>query len=189
MPRIRVARRIDIDTALSDPLLLGAALGDIGSWKVWIAVLRAAFGLSLDREQKAIFASVADSRPPPTRRVDELIAVAGRRSGKSRVASAASIYCACFGKHRLARGEIGYVLVLAASQSQASVVFQYCHAFLMSSPILRQEVVSSTQSEIRLRNNVVIAVHSNSFRNVRGRTLLAVIADEMAFWRDESSAL
>jgi hypothetical protein len=34
----------------------------------------------------------------------------------------------------------------------------------------------------------VIAVHSNSFRTVRGRTLIAAIFDEVAFWRDETSA-
>jgi hypothetical protein len=34
----------------------------------------------------------------------------------------------------------------------------------------------------------VIAVHSNSFRTIRGRTLIAAIFDEVAFWRDETSA-
>ena len=45
-----------------------------------------------------------------------------------------------------------------------------------------------TAHEIRLTNGVVIAVHSNSFRLIRGRTLLAVVADELAYWRDETSA-
>ena len=40
-----------------------------------------------------------------------------------------------------------------------------------------------------LRNRVVIGVHAGSFRTVRGRTLLAVVADEVSFWKDESSAL
>jgi hypothetical protein len=31
-------------------------------------------------------------------------------------------------------------------------------------------------------------VHSNSFRTVRGRTLVAFILDEVSFWRDEASA-
>jgi hypothetical protein len=35
---------------------------------------------------------------------------------------------------------------------------------------------------------LVIAIHANSFRTVRGRTLLACIFDEIAFWRDETSA-
>ena len=44
------------------------------------------------------------------------------------------------------------------------------------------------REEIELRNGIVIAVHSNSFRSVRGRTLVAAVFDEVAFWRDESTA-
>jgi hypothetical protein len=186
---MRCGRGFNIEEALSDPLLLGSALGDIGSWKVWVSVLRAAFGLSLSRDQQAIFASVADGRPPPTHRVEELWVVAGRRSGKSRIAAAVATFLAVFGKHRLARGEIGHVLVLAASQAQAQTVFNYCVAFLQASDILKQEIASVTASEIRLKNSTCISVHSNSYRSVRGRTLVACVFDECAFWRDESSAL
>ncbi|MGB3746000.1 MAG: hypothetical protein WBD11_15975 [Xanthobacteraceae bacterium] len=41
---------------------------------------------------------------------------------------------------------------------------------------------------IELRNRVVIEVHTNSYRTVRGRSLLCVICDEVAFWRSEDSA-
>ena len=67
-------------------------------------------------------------------------------------------------------------------------MFEYCVAFLEQSPILCQELLSVTASEIRLRGNVVIGVHSNSFRNVRGRTLIACIFDECSFWRSDDSA-
>jgi hypothetical protein len=186
---MRCGRGFDISQALNDPLLLGAALGDIASWKVWLAVLRAAFGLSLDRDQKVIFSSVADGRPPPPVRVAELWCVAGRRSGKSRMAAAIAVYLALFGKHKtLARGEIGYVLCLGQTRDQASLVLNYALAFLQASPILKQEIVSTTQDEIRLRRNITIAIHTNSFRSVRGRTLLAVVADEIAYWAADDSA-
>jgi hypothetical protein len=42
--------------------------------------------------------------------------------------------------------------------------------------------------EIVLTTGVVIAIHTASFRTVRGRTLLACIFDEVAFWRDETGA-
>jgi hypothetical protein len=42
-----------IDDALTDRNLLGAALVDQGSWRVWRVVLRAAFGLALDEEELA----------------------------------------------------------------------------------------------------------------------------------------
>ena len=54
--------------------------------------------------------------------------------------------------------------------------------------MLRREIVDVTNDEIRLRNGVVIGIHSNSFRSIRSRTLLACIFDEVSFWRDDSSA-
>lgn len=179
---------ISIDAALLDPQLLGAALGDSASWQVWVAVLKAAFGQQLTETELHTFASVAGGRPPPTRRVRELWAVCGRRSGKSRVAAALAVFAACFVPHRLSAGERGTVLVLAASQAQARAVFEYALAFLLESPVLRQEVQGTTRHEIRLKSGVTIAIHPNSFRSIRGRTLLACVFDEIAFWRDETSA-
>jgi phage terminase large subunit-like protein len=136
----------------------------------------------------ATFRRVAGDRPPPGKRVKELSCVCARRSGKSRVAAALATYLALFEKHRLARGETGHVLTLAPTADQARTVFQYCNGFIDGSEPLRREVVSTTAHEIKLRNNAVIGVHACSHRSVRGRTLLAVIADETAFWRDETSA-
>jgi hypothetical protein len=49
------------------------------------------------------------------------------------------------------------------------------------------EIENITRSEITLRNGILIAVHSTSFRTIRGRTLIAAIFDECGFWRDESA--
>jgi hypothetical protein len=178
-----------IDRAFTDMRLLGAALGDQRSWQVWRVVLKAAFGIELNRDEARAFASVAGSRMPPKKRVRELWAVVGRRGGKSRMAGALAVFFAAFVQHRLAAGERGMVLVLAASQAQARTVFEYVRGFLDASPTLSKEIVASSQTEITLANGIVIAVHSNSFRTIRGRTLCACIMDEIAFWRDEASAL
>jgi hypothetical protein len=179
---------LPIDRALLDPRLLGAALGDSSSWSTWITVLRACFGLRLDEAQQRVFASVAGGRSPPTKRVRELWGLVGRKGGKSKMAAAISVYLALFVKHRLSRGEKGMVLVLAMSVDQARVVFNYCLGFLNESEALRKEIVDVTRSEIRLRNGIVIAVHANSFRSVRGRSLVAGVLDEVCFWRDDSTA-
>ena len=99
-----------------------------------------------------------------------------------------AVFLACFQEHDLDPGEQGFVLCLAASRDQAQLVFSYAQAFLRRSPILRQMIVRMTSTEIRLDNGCTIAVHSNSFRAIRGRTLLACIFDEVAYWRDEVSA-
>jgi hypothetical protein len=177
-----------IDVAMRDHRLLGAALGDTASWSTWIAVLKAAFGLGLTDEQYALFVSVAGQRMPPQYRVRELWCLCGRRAGKSRIAALVAVYIALFATPKLAPGELGAVLVLANGIEQAGRVFNYARAFITESPVLRRELVSATKSEIRLRNGVTIAVHANSFRSVRGWTLLACIFEEVSFWRDESSA-
>jgi hypothetical protein len=185
---VMTRRTIDIEQALRDPNLLGAALGDPATWEVWIVVLRAIFGLPLDEAQLEIFQSVAGGRLPPTQRVRELWAIVGRRGGKSRMAALLAVFIALFVKHKLVAGEVGMVLILAASVPQSRTVFNYVKAFLNKSPVLRKEIASETKEEIVLRTGIVIASHANSFRTVRGRTLVAAILDEVSFWRDDQSA-
>jgi hypothetical protein len=182
---------VHIDEALADPQLLGAALGPIEPWSTWLAALKAAFARPLNRAERLAFDAIAGSRKPPAQKVRELWAVIGRRGGKSRMAAAVAVAIATCIDHRskLSPGELGYVLVLSATIGQARAVFRYCLAFIEASPILRQLLDGEpTADEIRLKGGIVIAVHTNSFRTVRGRTLLASIFDECAFWRDESGA-
>jgi hypothetical protein len=181
---------MSIDEALTDPHLLGAALeSDIAPWQTWRVALKGAFGLPLNDQERAIFSAIAGGRNPPARRVRELWCIVGRKGGKSKIAGACAAYFALFVPHRLSPGEKGLVLVLAASRDQAVVVFDYIRGYLEASPVLAQEVLEVTRTEIRLRNGVTIAVHANSYRTVRGRTLLACVFDETAFWRSEDSAV
>ena len=186
-----IARKIDIDRALCDEKLLGAALGDPDTWLTWRAVLKATFGLELDDDEVERFAGVSGGREPPVNRVSELWAIAGRRSGKSRMAAALATYLAAFvdWTKKLAPGEPGFVLTLSPTIAQAELITEYCRAFLEESPILRRKVIASNKKEIRLDGNITIAAHPNSFRSTRGRTLLAAIMDEAAFYRDETSAI
>jgi hypothetical protein len=109
-------------------------------------------------------------------------------SAKTNCAAPAGVYLACFVPRRLAPGEVGEVMVIAASAAQAQVVFKYIVGFLEASPILRQEIVSVTADEVRLRGNIVLGVRAGNFRTIRGRTLLACLVDEVSFLRDETSA-
>jgi hypothetical protein len=176
-----------IDRAL-DARLLGKTLSDISTWATWVAILKAAFALELNAEELATFASVSGGRAVPRERVRELWVIAGRRSGKSRIAALIGVYVALFTKHALAAGERGMVLILAGSQDQAGVVFGYARSFLEASPALKNELIDATRSELRLRNGITLAIHSNSFRTVRGRTLCGVVFDEVATWRSDNSA-
>jgi hypothetical protein len=122
-----------IDRALADRRLLGAGLGELGSWSTWLTVLKGAFGLPLDEAERSTFGRIAGDRAPPGKAVRELWAVVARRSGKSRIAAALAVFEALFRPHKLAKGEVGHVLVLAATQDQARTVFEYASGFIDAS--------------------------------------------------------
>ena len=140
---------MDICGALLDPNLLGAALGNPATWTRWFSILKAAFALPMNASDLAQFKEVAGGRSPPTERVDELWAIVGRRSGKTRVAAALAVYVASIEQTKLAAGEIGYVMLLAASRDQASVAFQYVLGFLKSSPLSAMTAYLSPEERLR----------------------------------------
>jgi hypothetical protein len=182
---------IPISEALLDRNLLGAALGDDTSWRTWRVVLKAAFAEPLTDEERELFALVAGGRVLPLKRVRELwCGPIGRRSGKSRMAAAVAVHVAALTDHskRLVPGEIGTVAVIAASREQAGTVFNYIRGFLQASELLAGQVASIGRDEIWLCGDICISVVTNSFRVARGMTLLAVIGDEVSYWRDEASA-
>src|SRR6516165_2182237 len=119
---------ITASAAIADDHLLGRGFRG-ASWATWRAVLAAAEGLPLDDDAHRDFARVAE-REPPTGRVRELWAIAGRRSGKDSVASAIAA-AAAMNDYRahLRPGERATVLCLACDRSQARVVHRYIRGY------------------------------------------------------------
>ena len=182
---------VTIEAALRDPQLLGAALGDLASWATWVATLKAAFGDKLNRAERRAFDAVAGSRKPPRKRVAQFWAVLGRRSGKTRMAAALAVFVGCLTdcRSKLVAGEEGVVLVLAPSVDQARIIRDYALGFLEASSLLASQLDGEpTANDIRLVGNVTISIRAASHRTVRGKTLIAVVLDECAFFRDEDSA-
>jgi hypothetical protein len=178
---------ITTTAAIDDPhLLAGSFAGE--SWSTWRVVLRAAEGLPLDDDQRQAFVAVAE-REPPTKRVRELWAVIGRRGGKDSIASAIAT-AAAMGDYRehLRPGERATVMCLACDREQARIVSRYVAGYFQSNPLLAPLVARETDDGLELTNGVEVVVATNSFRAVRGRTVVCAIFDETAFWRDEQSA-
>jgi hypothetical protein len=116
-------------------------------------------------------------------RVEEFIAIIGRRGGKSRAMAALVAYVTGLCSHpELVLGERGMALIIASDQEQALTCLSYVEAAFMGSPLLRQLIESKTQKQIRLTNKLLIMVRASDYRRVRGVTLLLAIADEAAFW-------
>ncbi|MCC7080746.1 MAG: hypothetical protein IT530_08755, partial [Burkholderiales bacterium] len=147
--------------------------------------LAGAFGLPLSAEEAGVFARLTQ-RGAPGAACRELLVLAGRRGGKSSVAAAAALYLAALRPWRLAAGEVGTVMVLACDRDQARVAFRYCLGLLTSSPLLAHEIESTTADTIRLCNGVEIVIGTSDKAAVRGRTVVAAILDELAFWGAEA---
>jgi hypothetical protein len=111
--------------ALSDPKLLADALPG-ASWLAWRILLIAAMGEPLLEAERPIYKQLTGRDAEPGVMVDTFLAVAGRRSGKSRSMAVACVYLStlCDWSDVLALGERGMALFLAPSEKQAKVVYR-----------------------------------------------------------------
>jgi hypothetical protein len=162
-------RQIPLRRALSDPNLLGNALqGD--SWKPWRTLLIASMGEELIEDEREPFKMMTARDHEPGQRVNELVAVVGRRGGKSKSMATLATYLAglCDHSDALVPGEKGILLCVALDQRVAKIVLDYCQAAFERSPILKQLIANRTQDALELTNGVSIEVRPVSFRKLRG---------------------
>lgn len=160
------------------------------SFGAWFAFLAALFGLAMSDEQFAVYQNHTGRQERPTGASNEAWLVIGRRGGKSFVAALVAVFLACFFDYRpyLAPGERGTIMVIAADKKQARTILRYVAAMLNGIEMLKDKVVRETAAGFDLDNEVSIEVGTASFRSSRGYTYVAVLADEIAFWRTDDAA-
>lgn len=158
------------------------------SWGAWRAWLCAVFGLPMTAAEAEIFRRCTARSTLPTRQCREVWTIAGRRSGKSRMAAFITVYLAACRRYRLAPGETGVVPVISPSRSQSRIIFDYAVAMLRSIPALANLIERETSDTIDLATRTSIQIQSASFRTPRGFSNPGAMDDEIAFWRDDSGA-
>jgi hypothetical protein len=174
--------------AMTSPHLFGPFFAG-KSWATWEASVKGAFAEPKSAAELALFKTVA-GREPPNERVRELVCAVGRGGGKDSIASFLASYLAVTfkPKGKLRPGERAYVLCIAVDKAQAGIAFGYIKGYFEQIPALASLVTGIGPSSINLDNGVTIEVIINSYRSVRGRSILACIFDEAAFFRDENFA-
>lgn len=184
------SRALSLLDCIADPQLFAPWFRKPQTWSAWLCFLRAVFGLPLLSSDGYLYAQCTGRGASPESAVSEAWLICGRRSGKSFIAALIAVFLACFRSYKqyLAPGERGVVMVLACDRKQARVVFRYIQALVTHIPMLAQLVVLPKAESIELNNGIDIEVHTASFRAVRGRTVVAAICDEIAFWRSDDSA-
>jgi hypothetical protein len=175
--------------ALEDPDLLGSIL-DGPTWRPWRIILIAAMGEKLTWLERKTFKRFTGRSREPGKMVPELVAVAGRRAGKSRASSALACYLAGLVDHSdvQAIGERLKVLFLAKDQRQAGICYGYVAGIFDSVPVFREMVINRTQDTISLNNGIDLEVKAASAAGVRGFSCVAVLCDEAAHWTTDASS-
>lgn len=160
------------------------------SWDNWKAFLAALFGLPMSEPQLAVYREHTGRTTAPKSPFTEAELVVGRRGGKSRILALIAVYLATFRSYDeyLAPGEVGTIAIIAADRKQARSIFRYTLGLLQGVPSLAPAISEMTSDTITLNNRVVIEIQTASFRATRGYSFVSVLADETAFWRDETSA-
>lgn len=167
---------------------------DLSTWKPWMVCLRAVYGLPIRSDASREIIQRVTQRDPdllPIEGFRTSLFLTGRRSGKSKAASAIGAMEAAFSgrEERLSKGEKGIVAIVSPTKDQSKLVKSYLES-IFDTPSLRSVVVSRTASAFELVNGVRIEILTGDFRTVRGRTLLAAIIDEVCFFGlDEQSAV
>jgi phage terminase large subunit-like protein len=122
--------------------------------------------------------------------VKQLFIVGGRRAGKDSIASLLAVYAACIEEAHVGRlrpGERALVQLLAVDRDQSKIILGYIRSYFEETADLRGMIVRETRKGFELDNGVSISITTNSFRQVRGATILLSVFDECAFWKDDTS--
>ena len=140
-----------------------------------------------DRGGARILPHSRRSRPTEATGAGGFWFVCGRGAGKDSVASVIVAHSAAlFDSSRLRGGERAMVACLACDREQARIVLDYCRSYFTEIEALKGMVTRETATGFELSNLVDIAVSTNWVEDENaGRSLLAVVFDECAFWRDE----
>ncbi len=163
-------------------------LNDICHSSAQLACLKSIYGLVLSPEEQLIYlCGTGRAIYDPTEQ-REITIIAGRRSGKTGKIAAPICCFEAFRDHGLPPGEEAHIMLLAPTLKQARIAFRYIRNYLRNSPVLTKRIVRITKEEIVLDNGVVIGCYPCTYDGVRGRTIIAVICDELAFWSDEEDS-
>lgn len=177
--------------ACADSQLFAPWFKDRSTWSAWFAFIAALFALPMTTEQLTVYRQCTGRNEPPSAPAQEAWLVCGRRAGKSLILALVAVFLAAFHDFRqyLSPGERGTILVIAADRKQARVILRYIRALLTKVPMLARLIEREWAEGFDLNSAVTIEVGTASFRSTRGYTLVATLADEVAFWpTDDHSA-
>jgi hypothetical protein len=179
--------------AIADPKLLGHGFKKRwlrkDTWFAWRCFLSSVFNLPFESGGLEVFRKCTGRITAPLKAFKEVFLVCGRRSGKSYLCGAIAVFLAAFKDYSafLSPGESACVAIVAGDRGQAAIILKYVKGFFASSPVLRSMLVGDLKEKIELSNGISIEILTSDYRAVRGKTLIAVLWDEVAFNSGDSN--
>jgi hypothetical protein len=181
---------ITLTDAIGDPHLLGAPFKAASFW-TWKVIAKLLDGELLDAREAALFRECTGRTRLPASPVRRMILLTGRRGGKDRFLSAVAVWRAALAvdwRRVMSPGEPAVVLLIGADRRQASILRRYCEG-LLQVPLLKQEVLRSSDDVVEFRNGAVLEVGTNDSRLIRGRSAIAVLGSECCHWKTDEMSL
>jgi hypothetical protein len=154
------------------------------SWESWRVVGKVLDGLPLSAEEMLTYTALTGRTTVPSD-LRELLALAGRGSGKTSFMALQAIRSACRG-YASVRG-IPRVLLLAFVKDQAGISFEFVSEFFDKDRELRKLISSRTRTELMLAHGVRVQTIASNWRSVRGYSVAAALCDEIAMWWNENT--
>ena len=178
---------LPISRLMTDDRFFGRQFGG-ESFAAWRALLSGFYGEELTEKQRETFIDLTH-REPPNEALSELWMAIGRRGGKSQAAGLIAVHEAFLSEPQamLAPGEWATVLIVASDRKQARTVRRYIKGLIEQNEMFEKMVQRETSDGLELKNRVAIEIGTASIRALRGYTVLAVIADEIAFWHADGA--
>ena len=180
-------------TSLHDAMLDSELFGKIfggPTFENWRTVAKILEGLPLTESELALYQSITSRSEPPTEPFKEAYLVKPRRAGGTLFGAACGLHAALRDyRPMLGPGEVATTALIASDRRQARQLMNYVQGLIEDSPIISAEVVKKNTEMVEFAHRSVIEVHTGSFRSTRGYSFACVLLDEIAFYRDDLSAI
>jgi hypothetical protein len=195
--------RISFEEAISEARLLKPHFSTLSVPQQ--VALKAMYGLPLVGEELvawSIFQGAAEFDPLgfPLRvaqipylpkEYDTLVAILGRRSGKTdRITATALAYEAILGGHEnyVTKNQDFQIFFVGQDLSMASSHLRFVESAMRSTPLLEKQIDKVLGDGIYLRNGLTIVPQPPTIKSSRGMAIPIVVMDEVGFWYTDAKS-
>lgn len=195
--------RIPFEEAISDSRLLKNHFNTLSIPQR--ASLKSFYGLSLDPDESVSWSIFQDAAqfdvlgyptqvapiPYEKKEYDTLVAILGRRSGKTdKITATALCYEAILGGHEnyVAKNQDFQIFFVGQDLQMASSHLRFVEAAMRSSPLLEKQIDKVLGDGIYLKSGLTIVPQPPTIKASRGMAIPVVVMDEVGFWYTDAKS-